>query len=93
MVSEVFSDDHLKQVLHPYLCCEWMKGIFDITVFFSAPPKIIYSSRTHSQLSQAVSELKRTTYKYMKVFYYANMNLLHFIHDSVKLHNSGYILG
>uniref|UniRef100_A0A0P4WD16 Regulator of telomere elongation helicase 1 homolog n=1 Tax=Scylla olivacea TaxID=85551 RepID=A0A0P4WD16_SCYOL len=31
------------------------------------PPKIIYSSRTHSQLSQAISELKRTTYKYMKV--------------------------
>ncbi|XP_047476480.1 regulator of telomere elongation helicase 1 homolog [Penaeus chinensis] len=33
----------------------------------SAPPKIIYSSRTHSQLSQAVNELKRTTYSYLKV--------------------------
>ncbi|KAG0710780.1 Regulator of telomere elongation helicase 1 [Chionoecetes opilio] len=32
-----------------------------------APPKIIYSSRTHSQLSQAVGEMKRTAYKYMKV--------------------------
>ncbi|KAB7494881.1 Regulator of telomere elongation helicase 1-like protein [Armadillidium nasatum] len=30
-------------------------------------PKIIYSSRTHSQLSQAISELKRTTYKHMKM--------------------------
>jgi len=29
--------------------------------------KIIYSSRTHSQLSQAVAELAGTTYRYMKV--------------------------
>ena len=29
--------------------------------------KIIYSSRTHSQLSQAVAELARTSYRYMKV--------------------------
>ena len=35
-----------------------------------SPPvrhKIIYSSRTHSQLSQAVAELARTSYRYMKV--------------------------
>ncbi|KAK7078302.1 Regulator of telomere elongation helicase 1 [Halocaridina rubra] len=32
-----------------------------------APPKIIYSSRTHSQLSQAISELRRTTYSHFKV--------------------------
>ena len=29
-----------------------------------APPKIIFASRTHSQLSQAVRELRRTTYPY-----------------------------
>lgn len=29
-------------------------------------PKIIYASRTHSQLSQVVSELKRSSYRYMK---------------------------
>lgn len=30
-------------------------------------PKIIYASRTHSQLSQVVAELKRSAYRYMKV--------------------------
>ena len=35
---------------------EKTQGFFDV-------PRIIYASRTHSQLSQAVQEMKRTAYK------------------------------
>ncbi|XP_067000771.2 regulator of telomere elongation helicase 1 homolog [Anabrus simplex] len=35
--------------------------------FMFKPPKVIYASRTHSQLSQAIQELKRTCYSHIRV--------------------------
>ncbi|KAK3091886.1 hypothetical protein FSP39_023453 [Pinctada imbricata] len=46
-------------------------------------PKIIYASRTHSQLSQAVQELKRTAYNNMKVSVIGSRDQL-CIHEQVR---------
>ncbi|KAG1696124.1 Regulator of telomere elongation helicase 1 [Nymphon striatum] len=46
-------------------------------------PKIIYCSRTHSQLSQAMSELKKTSYNHMKATIIASRDQL-CIHPEVK---------
>ncbi|XP_029836155.3 regulator of telomere elongation helicase 1 homolog [Ixodes scapularis] len=45
---------------------EHLFGPCDGVVPSSLSPKIIYSSRTHSQLSQAINELKKTSYKYVR---------------------------
>ncbi|XP_021350741.1 regulator of telomere elongation helicase 1-like [Mizuhopecten yessoensis] len=52
-----------------------------------AVPKIIYASRTHSQLSQAVNELKRTAYNSMKVSVIGSREQL-CIHEQVRKEQS-----
>ncbi|XP_060608338.1 regulator of telomere elongation helicase 1-like [Ruditapes philippinarum] len=48
-----------------------------------AVPKIIYASRTHSQLSQVIQELKRTAYNSVKVSVIGSRDQL-CIHEQVK---------
>ncbi|KAG1696128.1 Regulator of telomere elongation helicase 1 [Nymphon striatum] len=59
-------------------------GIFDSYYYYhQRVPKIIYCSRTHSQLSQAMSELKKTSYNHMKATIIASRDQL-CIHPEVK---------
>ncbi|KAH3848930.1 hypothetical protein DPMN_091315 [Dreissena polymorpha] len=52
-----------------------------------AVPKIIYASRTHSQLSQVIQELKRTAYNTVKVSVIGSRDQL-CIHEQVKKEQS-----
>ena len=52
-----------------------------------AVPKIIYASRTHSQLSQAINELKNTIYK-PKICVLGSRDQLCINHDVMKLEGS-----
>ncbi|KAL5015947.1 hypothetical protein ScPMuIL_005536 [Solemya velum] len=68
--------DNLAKSLEQSTGTTW--GGSDYTV-----PKIIYASRTHSQLGQAVQELKRTAYNSMKVSVIGSREQL-CIHEQVK---------
>ena len=57
---------------------------FGLTKASEAIPKIIYASRTHSQLSQAVSELKNTSYK-PKVSILGSRDQMCINHDVTRL--------
>ena len=53
--------------------------------------KVIYSSRTHSQLSQAVAELGRTSYRSVDIYikiYLTRVSLIYLLlkHDRMNLH-------
>ncbi|XP_022249147.1 regulator of telomere elongation helicase 1 homolog isoform X2 [Limulus polyphemus] len=57
------------------------------TTIFSVP-RIIYSSRTHTQLSQAVQELKKTNYKHMRAVVLGSRDQLCLHPEVSKLQNN-----
>lgn len=60
---------------------------YGISETSKAVPKIIYASRTHSQLSQAINELKNTIYK-PKICVLGSRDQLCINHDVMKLEGS-----
>lgn len=52
-------------------------------------PVVIYASRTHSQLSQAVQELKRTAYKHMKASVLGSRDQMCIHEDLITEQNNG----
>ncbi|EJW73007.1 hypothetical protein WUBG_16086 [Wuchereria bancrofti] len=53
-------------------------------------PKILYASRTHSQLVQVIRELNKTTYKDIKTVTLASRDVL-CINDKVMKENNTYV--
>nr|XP_056700889.1 regulator of telomere elongation helicase 1 [Euleptes europaea] len=60
----------------------------DVPAYYTDIPKIIYASRTHSQLTQVISELKSTVYR-PKVCVFGSREQL-CIHPEVKRQESNY---
>lgn len=50
----------------PQSLADVLNELADATVNKLAVPKVIYASRTHSQLTQAMQELKRSSYRHLK---------------------------
>ncbi|XP_077192063.1 regulator of telomere elongation helicase 1 isoform X2 [Paroedura picta] len=61
----------------------------DVPAYYTDIPKIIYASRTHSQLTQVISELKSTVYR-PKVCVFGSREQL-CIHPEVKKQESNYL--
>uniref|UniRef100_A0ACB8F779 Regulator of telomere elongation helicase 1 n=1 Tax=Sphaerodactylus townsendi TaxID=933632 RepID=A0ACB8F779_9SAUR len=60
----------------------------DVPAYYTDIPKIIYASRTHSQLTQVISELKSTVYR-PKVCVFGSREQL-CIHPEVKKQENNY---
>jgi regulator of telomere elongation helicase 1 len=61
----------------------WVLMMMFVFVVFQVSPKIIYASRTHSQLSQAVQELKRSYYANTKTVVLGSRDVM-CIHEEVS---------
>ncbi|EFO17178.2 hypothetical protein LOAG_11323 [Loa loa] len=67
-----------------------MKYKVTVPALLSHNPKILYASRTHSQLAQVISELNKTTYKDIKTVTLASRDIL-CINDKVMKENSSHV--
>lgn len=60
-----------------------VSGVVDQKSFGTRSPRVVYASRTHSQLNQVMLELKKTAYRHVKVGVLGSRDQL-CIHETVS---------